>query len=58
MVILSADDCVYGKLFSVFKVEFFLPFGFCPPEVGPVVCVSFIYGEICAKFFCLFLFFL
>ena len=35
---------------------FFLPFGFCPPKVGPVVCVSFIQGEICADFLfgCLF----
>jgi len=38
-------------LFPGFKVEFFLPFGFCPPKVGPVVCVSFLYGEICAGFF-------
>ena len=27
------------------------------PNVGPVVCVSFIWGEICAEFFvCLFVF--
>ena len=32
------------------KVEFFLLCGFCPPKVGPVVCVSFIEGEICAEF--------
>ena len=55
----------WGLLFSGFKenwssslkkVEFFLPFGFCPANVGPVVCVSFIEGEICAEFlfFCLF----
>ena len=25
-----------------FRVEFFLPFGFCPPKVGPVVYVSFV----------------
>ena len=36
------------------KVEFFLPFGFCPPKVGPVVCVSFVEGEICAEFFFVF----
>jgi len=33
-----------------FKVKFFLPFGFCPPKVGPVVYVSFLWGEICAEF--------
>jgi len=33
--------CVWGFLFPGFSVEFFLPFGFCPPKVGPVVCVSF-----------------
>ena len=33
---------VWGLLFSGFKVEFFLPFGFCPPKVGPVVCVWFV----------------
>ena len=33
------------------RLEFFLPFGFCPPKVGPVVCVSFVYGEICAEIF-------
>ena len=32
------------------KVEFFFPFGFCDPKVGPVVCVSFVQGEICAEF--------
>ena len=41
---------VWGLLFPGFKeswilslkkVEFFLPFGFCSPKVGPVVCVSF-----------------
>ena len=32
------------------KVEFFLPFGFCSPKVGPVVCVSFVEGEICVEF--------
>ena len=36
--------CVWGLLFPGFKVEFFLPFGFCPPKIGPVVCmcVSFL----------------
>ena len=37
-------------ILSLKKVEFFHPFGFCPPKVGPVVCVSFAYGEICAEF--------
>ena len=36
------------------KVEFFLPFSFCPPKVGPVVCVSFVQGEIFVLFVCLF----
>ena len=38
------------------KVEFFFPFGFCLPNVGAVVCVSFVQGEICAEtlFVCLF----
>ena len=31
---------VWGLLFPGFKVEFFLPFGSCPPKVGPVVCVT------------------
>ena len=34
--------CVCSLLFPGFKVEFFLPFGFCPPKVSAVVCVSFI----------------
>jgi len=43
--------CVWGLLFPGFKgswilplkkVKFFLPFGFFPPKVGPVVCVSFL----------------
>ena len=42
--------CVWSLLFPVFTVEFFLPFGFFPSKVGPVVCVSFIWGEICAEF--------
>ena len=41
--------CVWGFLFPGFKVQFFLPFGFCPPKVGPVVWVSFVQGEICAE---------
>ena len=31
-----------GLILSLKKVEFFLPFGFCHPKIGPVVCVSFI----------------
>ena len=27
---------------SLKKVEFFFPFGFYPPKIGPVACVSFI----------------
>ena len=62
-IIFFKTYCVWGLLLSSFKkswiislkkVEFFLPFGFFPPKVGPVVCVNFIYGEICADFFCLF----
>jgi len=43
--------CVWGLFFPGFKenwilsfkkFEFFLPFGFCPPKAGPVVCVSFV----------------
>ena len=45
--------CVGGLLFPGFRAEFFLPFGFCLPKAGPVVCVSFVQGEICADF-CLF----
>ena len=42
---------VWGLLFLGFKesciiflkkVDLFLPFVFCPPKVGPVVCVSFV----------------
>ena len=36
--------------FPRLQVGFFLPFGFCPPKVCLVVCVSFISGEICAEF--------
>ena len=43
--------CAWGRLSPVFKVEFFLPFGFCLPKAGPVVCVSFIWGEICTEYF-------
>ena len=42
--------CVWGLLFPGFNVEFFLPFGFCPPKIGSVLCVSFLQGEICAEF--------
>ena len=31
--------CVWGLLFPGFMVEFFLPFGFCPPKVGSA-CTS------------------
>jgi len=34
--------CIWGLLFPGFRVEFFLLFGFCPPKVGPVICVSFV----------------
>ena len=46
--------CSNFILFHTFT--FFLPFGLCPPKVGPMGCVSFIYGEICAEllFVCLF----
>ena len=42
--------CVLGLFLPGFKAEFFLPFVFFPPKVGPVVCVSFLYGEICVEF--------
>ena len=42
--------CVWDLICPGFNVEFFLPFGFCSPKVGPVVCVSFVEGEICAEF--------
>ena len=51
--------CFWGLLYPGFKeswilslkkFEFFLPFGFCPPKVGPMVCVSLDYCEICAEF--------
>ena len=45
--------CVWGLLSPVFKAEFFLPFGFCPPKVGPVVCVS-LWWDLCKIFVCLF----
>ena len=38
------------SFFQASRLIFFLPFGFCPPKVGPVVCVSFVQGEICAEF--------
>ena len=56
--------CVWCLLFPGFKeslflflkkVELFLLFGFIPPKVGSVVCVSFLWGEICAEF-CLLVF--
>ena len=31
----------YFHSFQGFKVAFFLPFDFCPPKFGPVVCGSF-----------------
>ena len=40
-IILFLTYCVWDLLFPGFRVEFFLPFGFCPPKVGPVVCLSF-----------------
>ena len=47
--------CFWGLLFPGFKVKFFLPFGFCPYKVGPVVCVSFTQGwDLCWVFVCLF----
>ena len=50
--------CVWGLLFQAFKVEFFFPFCFCPPKFGPVVCVSFLSGEICAEVLFVWLIFL
>ena len=47
--------CVWILLFPGFKVEFFLPFGFCPPKVGLVFCVSFLSGENCDEFLFVFL---
>ena len=34
--------------FPGFKVEFYFPFGFCPPKVGPVVCIAW---DLCWVFF-------
>ena len=42
--------CVWGLLFTGFKTEFFLPFGFCPPTVGPA---SYRVRSV-LSFFCLF----
>ena len=40
-----------GKLIlSLKKIEFFLPFGFCPPKVGLVVCTNFLQDDIGAEF--------
>ena len=50
--------CVWGLLFPGFTVAFLLPLGFCPPKAGPVVCVSFLSGEVCAEFLFVCLFFL
>ena len=50
LFIIFLTYCVLGLLFPSFRVEFFLPFGFCPPKVGPVVYVSVLQGEICAEF--------
>ena len=49
-------------LFSVFFIStpvflvcsFFCAVFLCPPMFGPVVAVSFVEGEICAEFVCLF----
>ena len=46
--------CVWALLFAGFKVEFFLPFGFCLPKAGSVVCVSIVLGEIGAEFLSVF----
>ena len=37
-------------IISLKKFEFFLPLGFCPPKVGPVVCMSLVFREICAEY--------
>ena len=59
ILIFFLSYCVWGLLFPGFKeswilclknVEFFFAFGFCPPKIGPVVCVSFVYSEISAEF--------
>jgi len=59
--------CVSSLLFQGFKeswiislkkVEFFLPFGFCPPKVGPMVCVSLYRIRFVLSFVCLFVFLL
>ena len=41
---------IQGLIISLTKLEYFLPFGFCLPEFGPVVCVSLIHGEISPGF--------
>ena len=44
--------------FLMWGLLLYLPFGFCPPKIGPVVCVNFMLGEICVEvlFVCLFVF--
>ena len=42
LFIIFLTYCVWGLLFPDFKVELFLPSGFCPSKVGPVVCVRFV----------------
>ena len=57
--LLLLSYCVWGLLFldfkeswilSLRKSELFLPLGFCLPKVGPVVCMSLVFHEICAEF--------
>ena len=52
--------CVWGLLFPGFKknwilslkkIGFFLPFGFCPAKVGPVVCVRSCRVRVVLSFF-------
>ena len=50
LLLLFLTYCVWGLHFPGFRVEFFLPFGFCPSKAGLVVCVNFLKGEICAEF--------
>ena len=45
--------CVWGLLFPGFKVEFFLPFGFCPLKVVLVVRKLHIGWDLCWVFVCL-----
>ena len=51
-IIIFLTYCVWGLLFPGFKVEFCLPFRFCPAKVGPVVYVRPLGWDGCWYFAC------